>query len=702
MCRAADWSLLGGTDPAPGNVEDVQRASTAWAGNAARLADAQNSLTQTVMAGEGAAVSAVRMLLERDAEMIGVYRVACEDNARAFHRWAASLAGFQVEADRLHFQAMQAHDDEEAGRRLIEAGKEERIHAAQQRSLLEGIAQSAAEIMAPAIMEIFSDSRGEAMVQEASERLDALRRQAEELRSRYDAEGRHVAGSLHIPAGPVTKQSFLGIKDSSDGSGSFAALLALANEARYTTLNTLYDKATQGDAAAGQEYLALLAQLTPADLVIYGMTNPDRARNPLARANDTAHVKSWWGGLAPDTRALLTATVPGIIGNLNGIPYSVRNTANRQLIQILTTNPPADEATRNAVEGINNSLSHDDGSPLTDRFLVSFDLNRGKPLAAVAIGDLDTAGNVTWNIPGMGTTVAPGGIDTWTEGAQAVYDEQRGLFRQFGPAGTANAVVSWVGYETPGMVQDYNMEVFAGDKAWAGSDKLAATLDGFHVTRDLGNGEGVPKVNVLAHSYGTTTAAYALTKTMQNVDTVTFFGSAGIDPSVVPGASALHVAPGADGTPAVYATQASRDLLAPAGITGSAVGGVGAAGWDWLTDLGAGPRFIDTISGHQPQQIRVAPTLSGLWPGAHVFSSEGGIDPESGEILENTDGHQATGAGSWGPFNASSGHGYLDPKTESLLNIGKTTTGHADLIHDSRPLTTEPIGTEQTYPELTD
>ncbi|MGO4584109.1 alpha/beta hydrolase [Arthrobacter sp. 2RAF6] len=469
--RPADWSLLGGTDPAPGSAEDVQRASVAWAGNAGRLADAQDGLTRTVMAGEGAAVSAVRTLLERDAALIGMYRVACEDIARAFQRWAASLAGFQVEAARLLFQAVQAHDDEEAGYKLIDAGKAERIHAAGQRSLLEGIAQAAAETLAPAVTEIFSDSRGEAMVDEARERLDALRRQAEELRNRYDIEGRRVAGSLHIPAGPVTQQAGLGITDSRAGSGYFAALLALRKDPRYASLNALHAKAAQGDVAARQDYLALLARLSPADLVIYGMTNPDRARNPLAMANNTAHVKSWWDGLAPDARALLTATVPGIIGNLNGIPYSVRNTANRQLIQILTTNPPADEATRKAIEGINNSLSYDDGSPRTDRFVVSFDLNKGKPLAAVAIGDLDTAGNVTWNIPGMGTTVAPGGIDAWTMGAQAVYDRQQRLLARFGPVGMTNAVVSWVGYDTPGMFPD-SMDVFASDKAWAGADKL--------------------------------------------------------------------------------------------------------------------------------------------------------------------------------------------------------------------------------------
>lgn len=188
---------------------------------------------------------------------------------------------------------------------------------------------------------------------------------------------------------------------------------------------------------------------------------------------------------------------------------------------------------------------------------------------------------------------------------------------------------------------------------------------------------------------------------MHNVDTVTFFGSAGIDPNVVPSASALHVAPGSDGNPAVYATQASRDVVAPVGIGGSIAG----AGWDWFNDpIGAGPRFADSIVGHHPQQLRVPPTFPGLWPGAHVFSSDGGFDPDSGEILEPTDGHQATGDGSWGPANVSGGHGYLDPKTESLDNIALVTTGHGDKIHPSSWLriTAHTGGkTQQIYPEPT-
>jgi hypothetical protein len=666
------------------------------------LTDSQDALTRTVVTGAGAAATAVKTLLDRDAALIGVYRVACENNSTAYQGWANSLSDFQGEADRLHFQAMVAHDDELAGHKLIDAGREERIHAAAQRSELEGMAQAIAETLAPAVTGLFSDMRGEAMAADARNRLENLRRQADELRDHYEAEGIRFARLLQMPdAALAAKQAGLGA-DIPAGDGALAALLTPKNDPRMASLNSLYDKASHGDSGAGQDYLALLATFSHAELVIYGMNNPDRARYPLPGPNATVHTKTWWANLSPDVQALFTATLPGIIGNLNGIPYSARDAANRQLLHILTTNPSADENTRKAIEGINKSLAARNGKPAADRFVISFDLNHGKPLAAVAIGDLDTAGIVTWNVPGMGTPVAPGGINSWTDGAQAVSKQQRDLLDRYGPAGTTIAVVSWVGYDTPEMFPP-SLEVFSGDKAWAGSDKLAAALDGFHETRDTGNGAGVPKVNVLAHSYGTTTSAYALTKTVHNVDTVTFVASAGIDKNAVPDASALHVADGPDGTPAVYATQASLDVIAPAGIGGSVAGAAGTAVGDWLMDpVPAGQRFADMIVHHKPQQMRVAPTVPALWPGAHVFSSDGGFDPVSGELMESTTGHQTTGNGAQNPINASAGHGYFDRKTESLHDIGLATTGHGDKIlpFSRMRITTHTGGTpQQIYPE---
>lgn len=201
-------------------------------------------------------------------------------------------------------------------------------------------------------------------------------------------------------------------------------------------------------------------------------------------------------------------------------------------------------------------------------------------------------------------------------------------------------------------------------KALTGSDRLAAALDGFHTTRDGGTA-GLPKVNVLAHSYGTTTSSYALTKTHFNVDTVTMFGSAGIDPKAVPNASAMHVNDGTDNKPAVYVTQASHDLVAPyAGIGGSNL---------------LGPLV------QQEEWVRVSPSDPGF--GGHNFSSEGGYDPETGNAYKPVMGHDAKGwSDGYRVDAATEWHGYLDPDTESAHNIALTSTGNGDQITKLVPL----------------
>lgn len=702
MGRPSDWSLLGGTDPCPGNVEDTQAVSAEWGKSAGTLNDGHSVLAKVHIEGAGQAVSAGQRLIGSSAALIGVYRGACENCANALTSWASSLSSFQDEADRLHAQAQQADDERAAGQRMIAAGREERIREASAKGLFEGISQAAIETLLPGLAGNFSDTRGHAMIADANARLSQLRSEAEELRARYRAEGDRISAGVVIPE-PSDVMNKAGLSaETPIGDGALVMLLNSSKDPKQASLNNLYDKANKGDTQAQNDYLIALAALTPTQLALYSVWQQAQARNPLAAKNDVPVTKAWWAGLGKDTQALLIAAMPGLIGNLNGVPYTTRDKANRTLMNVLRKDPKSSDAVRNAIQGIDNSLVDDEGNRTENRFVVSYDLNNGKPLAAVAIGNLDTAGNVTWNIPGMGTTVAPGGIDNWTIGAQSVYDQQLATFDKLGPLGVTNAVVSWVGYETPGMFPG-SMDVFSGDQAWSGSDKLASALDGYYDTRNDGNIMSVPKVNIVAHSYGTTTAAYALTKTAHNVNTVTFIASAGIDANVVPNASAMHVAAGSDDKAAVYATQASGDLIAPLGITGSRAGGAGLAIGDLFTNpVGAVNRYFDTVINQKPIQPRVSPIDSVEWPGARVFSSEGGIDPTTGAKLEETNGHQTNGSGDWSPTNASTGHGYLDSKTESLQNIALASTGNGDKIRPSLPFAvTTDHGTtpqQQIYP----
>jgi 3D (Asp-Asp-Asp) domain-containing protein len=91
-----------------------------------------------------------------------------------------------------------------------------------------------------------------------------------------------------------------------------------------------------------------------------------------------------------------------------------------------------------------------------------------------------------------------------------------------------------------------------------GSWRFANELDGIHAARAA----KPAYVSVLAHSYGTTMAADALTHTKYPVDSFTMLGSAGIDTQVVKSLSDLHVKQ-AGGTAAIYTTAATLDFLAP-------------------------------------------------------------------------------------------------------------------------------------------
>lgn len=370
-------------------------------------------------------------------------------------------------------------------------------------------------------------------------------------------------------------------------------------------------------------------------------------------------VKSWWAELSDGQQAALIVAAPGIIGNLNGVPYATRTKADKANLDAAFNDPRTSQETKDAVQSIYGALDARKGSKggsTAERGLVSFDLDTdgGKPLAAVAIGDLDTAGNVTWNVPGMGTTVEDG-LDSWTKSAQDLYD---GQLRVLGKpeSGASNAVVSWVGYDTPDGPP--SGEVLSTEKAKAGGEKLAAALDGFRDTRGStagAAGSPSPTLHVVAHSYGTTTASSALIKTTHQVDSVTFLGSAGVEWREIGTAQDLHVVRDGEGKAQVYVTAASQDRVAPLGIGGSGIRG---------------------------REGRWSP--SDAWFGGNNFSSEGGYDPDTGKVYKRTTGHDAKGwaapesKDSW--LAATGDHGYLDPDTESAHNIALSSTGRGGQI----------------------
>lgn len=395
-----------------------------------------------------------------------------------------------------------------------------------------------------------------------------------------------------------------------------------------------------------QQYLALLATLAPRQLNQFLASNPAASlMPPPAGHSDPALNKQWWETLGtrdPEHQSLLADKLPSLVGNLEGIPYEARIAANAAALALAARQPNLTQRQKDAYKNIEATLARERQGQ-GERGIVSFNPS-DPPLAAVAIGNPDTAGTVTWNIPGMGSNT--GAMTDWTSATNNIYAEQANLL-----GSTNRAVIAWVGYDSPDMAP--SLEVLGTEKADAGADRLAAALDGFSTSR--GTGTDRPYIAVTAHSYGTTTAAYALTRTDFDVDSVVFYGSAGLDPEWIDEAADLNVRTAEDGRPAVYAAQATKDWVAPGGIAGSA--------------------FDD--------DPRISPTAEDF--GSKVFSVEG-----DGDLLQ-TQGHgaQDTHGNSWNRLSTYQGAGYLDPGTQSLDSIAKITTGYGQDVETTNEAKTD-------------
>lgn len=346
---------------------------------------------------------------------------------------------------------------------------------------------------------------------------------------------------------------------------------------------------------------------------------------------DAAQVAAWWHGLGGDAATAsagqlgLIAAMPGLIGNLEGVGYWARDRANRA---VLATRLRDLDRLGEQLKDLNSSdglySSTPDHSYLLDptqallakhgfteasyaeavagnqdvdgalgvagavppRMLVSLD-DSTPPLAAISIGDLDTADYTTYLVSGMfsATTDMQGPVDQ----AAALYKQEVDLARRFEIEGTV-ATVAWIGYDSPDL-----LTVGLNDHAEAGAVKLADALTGYGAVNDLRPNSA--HLTVGAHSYGTTTGMLALRRAL-GVDAFAMYGSAGAD--AVGSSHDLQVPAGQ-----VYVTETDSDNAAP---------------------------FGRLISGRGDPD-------ADLFDARHYGSDGNGIDPETRERFSPSTGH---------------------------------------------------------------
>lgn len=489
------------------------------------------------------------------------------------------------------------------------------------------------------------NSQWEQLEQQTAERLDSLAGGGglEEDVPEVTAEG----GVYSLTAG--------GSSASGDGDGDgllSAALVQLIgsgaepDEDPVDEATELYEKVTS-DAVTGDDVKAFYEQLENLDadqIEEFAEENPkiNQYSMPLPANQEQLDSwptgedgASWWETMGDnETQNAMLAHLPLLTGNTEGVRYNVRAAANSNALERLRASDDLAQNQRERLDAIAGSLDEDghDG----ERLLLSLNMGQdpttpgpaigpppADPLAAVSVGNPDAADTTSFDVSGMksGTHNMPDEVSN----AQTLYDDQAENSSQ------EHAVVSWIGYDSPG----YGTVAFDG-KADDGSWGLAYALDGYQHTMDANHPDGDTRVNVNAHSYGTATAAYALTRTSHNVDTFTMYGSAGIPEDAAKHASDLNVARTDQGRPAVYATDASQDEVSDLGRDIS-----------WRTD----------------------PTEGAF--GAYTFSSEGMGDPPGKPVADH-----------YQQIDTNGEYGYRDSDSQTLEALQRINDGRGDEVDE--------------------
>ncbi len=357
-----------------------------------------------------------------------------------------------------------------------------------------------------------------------------------------------------------------------------------------------------------------------------------------------ADSAGWWSALSAAAQRRVVAEHPDWVGNRDGVPAAVRDEANRTLLDGRVGRLDADLRTAQArydaltaggsgaVEAVWLAERNDLLARLNelhrrrevldavrtaavgaDRRVVLLDLDRARPRAAVAVGDVDTADHVAVLTPGFGNTVR-GGLVAEGDTAAAVRERSLSALGGAGRGGESVAAVAWLGYEVPTGI----LAVSTPDAARRGGADLARFYEGIDASR-----RADPHLTALGHSYGSLTTAYALQQA-HGVDDAVLFGSPGIGTDQV---GDLHVPPGHTGV-----VEAPWDPVADLGWFGDDPNRL-----DGVTGLSARPATLPDgtatagsvlhaqyLTPGTTSQFNIAATVAGL-PDARILDPGVGV-----------------------------------------------------------------------------
>ncbi|NUP28938.1 MAG: hypothetical protein HOQ44_20010, partial [Nocardia sp.] len=289
-----------------------------------------------------------------------------------------------------------------------------------------------------------------------------------------------------------------------------------------------------------------------------------------ARARAVANA-GWWHALSPAEQRGFLRMYPHLTGNADGIPYRVRDRANRlyvtrELERFLRRKPPrgwrSHELTTEERIRLRNLLETRNQLAVIEREsravgvetvqLIAFDPGAygGNGRIAISHGDADAAQLVTRHIGGVGARL------------RAVHNRSTFVLAQLETAmrlnpGVSMAAINDIGYRHPTTASEVGNHLLAE----VGGYVVARDLVSYNATREaqaaLPGGAPVPELHTLTgHSFGSTTVCYAGRdgRLANEIDQIILSGSPGAGPIT-------HAGQFGVGEENVYVMAAYRDLI---------------------------------------------------------------------------------------------------------------------------------------------
>jgi hypothetical protein len=294
-----------------------------------------------------------------------------------------------------------------------------------------------------------------------------------------------------------------------------------------------------------------------------GVALADDFQDMLDTGASPAAVNAWWDGLSPFEQQGLLEARPELLAQVDGIPTAIRDSANRTLldselerredeieaVEDRLAADPGDEDLRRRLEGLQDTQRDlvrlrenvsgpyqvGSGGPALERYLLGYSSD-GDGRAIVAIGNPDTADNVSVLVPGTGSDLGNVGDRAELMAGDAYWADP----------GSATASVLWLGYDAPDEIVPHAM-----DQKYA--EDAAKDLSSFTAGLRAVDEDGASHVTVTGHSYGSTTVGIAARDAGLDVDDMVFVGSPGVG---VDSASDLGIDPDR-----VWATRNEEDMI---------------------------------------------------------------------------------------------------------------------------------------------